>query len=210
MAWKRASLLTLSLCAFALSGCYARSLPLAPLPEPAPGHISPALSRVVGIRSGKHGDNVALVHAGRVAERFARRLFEAGVFSDVIHPLTDRSPARPDVVIELSVSSTHDLHPLKNLAADIAAGLSLLLLQPVLPTTWDLSVEITASGHGGGAGRAEVFRTAARSRFEFTWLRASQESIEHWHRETSDRAINAMVARVAEHYAPAAQPAMQP
>ncbi len=208
MAYKRVSLLRVALwaSALALTGCYAKSSPITASPEYSASRPTPPLPFAVGLRSAAHGDNVALIQGAQVAGRFAMRLRDANVFSDVIYPMTELSPITPDLILEVSVSSAHDLHPLKNLAKDIAVGLSLLLLQPLLPTSYDLAVEITALPSGSGFAPAPELRATRRSRFSFTWLRASDEAIERWHLDTTNRAIDAMIASVEEHYAAAARP----
>ena len=90
------------------------------------------------------------------------------------------------------------VHRLANLAKDIAAGLSILLLQPVLPTVVDLEVELEA--RGTATGTAPELRGTSRTRFEYTWIRAPKESIEQWHRKATDRAIDELIARIVDHY----------
>ena len=96
-----------------LAGCYAKSVPMAPHKTAAPSSEAFAArpTLLAGVRSATHGDNIERVHPERVSHRFAESLYAAGVFSDVVYPLTERSPAVPDIVFEISVSSAYDLHP---------------------------------------------------------------------------------------------------
>ena len=189
---------------FVLAGCYAKSVPMLPRETTPLGEESPASRPMLlaGVRSTTHGDNIARLHPERLAQRLAERLATASVFSDVVYPLTRQSAAVPDVVFEVSVSSRYDLHPVSNLAKDIAVGLSILLLQPVLPTVYELEVEIAARSPGSvGAPDSEPdLRGTSRTRFEFNWLRAPAESIEQWHFEATDRAIEDLLARIIDRY----------
>ncbi len=202
---RRTAVIALSASAFALfalAGCYAKSTAMAPRENAAPPGESPASrpTLLAGVLPAKHGNNIERLQPERVTQRFAERLYAANVFSDVVYPLTSRSPAVPDVVFEVTVSSSYDLHPVSNFAKDVAVGLSILLLQPVLPTVYDLEVNLaTRSPAPGGAAEPEL-RGASRTRFEFTWLRASKESIEQWHSEATDGAIDELVDRIADRY----------
>jgi len=196
------ALLTSAFALVVLAGCYAKSVPMPP-PEPSepPSHSSgPRPTLLAGIRTATHGDNIERLHPERLTQRLAERLAQASIFSDVVYPLTKQSPAVPDVVFEVSVSSSYDLHPVSNLAKDIAVGLSILFLQPVLPTVYDLEVKLATSGSTTDGAPASKLLGASRTRFEFTWLRASEESIEQWHRETTDRAIDELVERIGDRY----------
>ena len=196
------TVIALSTSAFALvvlAGCYAKSVPM-PLLEPSvPLNHSPGSrpTLLAGVRAATHGDNIERLHPERLTQRLAERLADANIFSDVVYPLTVQSPAVPDVIFEVSVSSIYDLHPVSNLAKDIAVGLSVLLLQPVLPTVYDLQVELATSGSTTGG---DVLLGRSRTRFEFNWLRASDRSIEQWHREATDRAIDELVKRIGDRY----------
>jgi hypothetical protein len=207
MRGNQTAMLLLATSAFALflwTGCYAKSAPM-PLSEPSAKQSPEAGSRptlLVGIRGASHGDNIQRLHPERLTQRLAERLADAGIFSEVVYPLTELSPAIPDIVFEISISSHYDLHPLTNLAKDVAVGLSVLLLQPVLPTVYDLNVEVSASASPVGDQSRSKLVAARQSRFEFTWLRASEESIEAWHHETTERAIDALVKRIVDFYGP--------
>ena len=182
-----------------LAACYAKSVPLPQrAPSATPSH-SPDSRRTLlaGIRSTTHGDNIERLQPERLTQRLAERLADASIFSDVVYPLTKQSPAVPDVVFEVSVSSSYDLHPVSNLAKDIAVGLSVLILQPVLPTVYDLEVQLETSG---SIADGTKLQGTSRTRFEFNWLRASEESIEQWHREATDRAIDELVKRIGDRY----------
>ena len=204
----RSALIALLTSAFALvapsvlAGCYAKSVPM-PLREPSatPSHSSGSRPTLLaGIRSTTHGENIERLQPERLTQRLAKRLADASIFSDVVYPLTKQSPAVPDVVLEVSVSSSYDLHPVSNLAKDIAVGLSVLLLQPVLPTVYDLEVELATSGSISGGAPESKLLGRSRTRFEFTWLHASEESIEQWHREATDRAIDELVERIGDRF----------
>lgn len=187
-----------------LAGCYAKSVPMTPGEATAPSSDSPTSGPMLlaGVRSATPGNNIERIDPERMTHLFAERLYDAGIFSDVVYPLTEQSPAVADVIFEISVTSSYDLHPVSNLAKDIVVGLSILLLQPALPTVYDLEVTLEArSPRSGRAPELESeLRGASQSRFEFTWFHASKESIDEWHRETTDHAIDELVARIADHY----------
>jgi len=161
---------------------------------------------LAGVRAATHGDNVDLIVPESVVQHFAERLYAAGIFSDVVYPLTERSPAVADIVFELSVTSSYDLHRISNLARDIAVGLSVLLLQPMLPTVYDLEVTLTARAITTEDMQETVLEGSARSHFESTWLRVPEKSVRQWHRETARRAIDALVARVADRHGARSRP----
>lgn len=185
---------------FLLAGCYAKSVPMPPraAAEPSTKAAVPRPTLLAAVRSSEHGDNVGRIQPERLVQRFAERLYDATIFSDVVYPLTERSPAVPDVVFEISVASSYDLHPVSNLAKDVAVGLSILLLQPVLPTAYDL--EVTLATRGVGTETKPELLGTGQTRFEFNWLRAPDDSIEQWHRDTTDRAIDELVDRIAARY----------
>jgi len=196
------TLATGALAMVVLTGCYAKSVPIAPLEIAAPSSESPATQATLlaGVRGGEHGENIERLLPERIVQRFAERLAETRAFSEVVYPLTDQSPAVPDVVFEISVSSSYDLHPVSNLAKDVAVGLSILLLQPVLPTVYELEVQLATNAPMMGAENESALLGSGRSRFEFTWLQAPEESVRDWHRGTTDRAVDELVNRIARRY----------
>jgi len=185
----------LLLLALVLASCSARSFPQESAP-PAPVRAEPLALRA-GVRDASAGPNVGRIRAGDVAERFARELREAGLFADVVFPLTELSPVEPDVTLEVQVASKHDLHPWQNLLKDLAVGLSVLLLQPLLPTTWDLDLDLGVRARDREGRTLVESRQSSRFRFESTWLRAPEDALVRWHADAVDFAVRALVARLA-------------
>lgn len=182
------------------AGCYARTAPIpSSIDERPPSDRSPAraaIDRRVGIRLGESPTNVPQILPSRVVERFAARLAETGRFREVVYPLTALAGGEPDVVYDVSVSSSADLHPVSNLVKDIVVGVSVLLLQPALPTAYDLDVALAASASSRDGRRAATLRASHALRFETTWLAPPAESIRAWHDETADGAIDALIAMI--------------
>ena len=182
------------------SGCYARTVPIPRGVDRPPASEAPAtraaVDQRIGIRSGESAGNVPQIDPSRVVERFATRLAKAAVFTEVVYPFTSLAGGEPDVLYDVSVTSSVDLHPLSNLVKDIAGGVSVLLLQPALPTTYELDVEIAAIASSRDGRRLATHRASHALRFETTWLTPPAESLRAWHEETADGAIEALVAAI--------------
>jgi hypothetical protein len=176
--------------------CYARSFPESGA-APAPVRAEP-VPLTAGVSAASGGPNVARIRALDVGERFARELREASLFAEVTYPLTDLSPREPDVALEVSVASHHDKHVWKNLAKDVAVGLSVLLLQPLLPVTWDLELELGVRARDRAGRSLFESRESSRFRFESTWVRPpSEAALARWHDEATLHAVRSLVARLA-------------
>lgn len=185
----------LGLVLLVLASCYARSFPLAdaPLADAALSGEAP-LGLVVGLRAGEEGRNVFHIRQGEVVERFAERLAEAGLFERVIHPAGSRTAAPLPLVIELEVRSRYDLHAIRNLAQDVAAGATLLLLQPLLPTTWDLEIGLELRVRGSD-GRVVWEQSASDlHRFESDWLHPPEAALADWHTQAIEHALQKAIA----------------
>ena len=190
--WTQAALTALIV--LALAGCYARSFPLG---EAAPtcGAVEP-VGIVVGLRGGPAQSNVGRIQSVEVLERFLDHLAESGLFARLIYPYTDYAPDEPDLVLELSVSSHHDLHKWTNLGKDLLVGASLLVLQPVLPTVYDLDLVLTLRVLGPGGESVTELVQEGRYRFEHDRVRASNASLETWHEEAIEDALRSLEARL--------------
>jgi hypothetical protein len=179
-----------------LAACTARSFPLDGAAPPATPR-GEALPLTVGVAAASGGPNVARIRPLEVGERFARALREAGLFAEVGFPLTELATRGPDLALELSVASRHDLHVWRNLAKDVAVGLSVMLLQPLLPVTRDLELELGVRARDR-AGRTLLESGATcRFRFESTWLRPREGDLARWHDEAVAHAVRGVVERLA-------------
>lgn len=173
-----------ALVVFALTGCYARSFPVGEA-APVSGVVEP-VEILVGLRGGPVQPNVGRIHSVEVLERFLDQLAEGGLFTRLVYPYTDDAPAEPDLVLELSVSSHHDLHKWTNLGKDLLVGSSLLVLQPVLPTVYDLDLVLTLRVLGPGGESVTELVQEGRYRFEDNRVRASNASLEAWHEKAEE------------------------
>lgn len=184
--------LLLALVWASLCGCYARTVPLA---EPPPVHaLSRPLPGTAGVRLAPGADASALA----VALQFAQALEAAELFDRVVFPHTAQAPTPVDIVLDLHTTSTPDHKALANLVKDLAVGASLLVLQPVLPTRYDLAVEV-----GVEARRADGFpvgRYLGRSvtSFESNHLRTEGAALEAWRREAVQRAVDAAISELLD------------
>jgi hypothetical protein len=151
---------------------------------------------VVGLRGGPVQQNVGRIHSVEVLERFLDQLAEGGLFTRLIYPYTDYAPAEPDLVLELSVRSHHDLHKWTNLGKDILVGASLLVLQPALPTVYDLDLVLTLRVLGPGGESVTELVQEGRYRFEHDKVRASNASLEAWHEMATEDALRSLEARL--------------
>jgi hypothetical protein len=149
------------------------------------------------VRDASVGPNVGRIRSLDVAERFARELRQAALFAEVVFPATELAPLRPDVTLEVSVASRHDLHPWENLLKDLAVGLSITLLQPLLPTHWDLDLDLAVHARDREGRTLAEAREASRHRFESNWFRPPEEALARWHEDAVDAAVGALVARLA-------------
>jgi hypothetical protein len=183
-----------ALVVLALVGCYARSFPLGEA-APACETVEP-VGVVAGLRGGPTQSNVGRIRSVEVLERFLDHLEESGLFTRLIYPYTDHAPDKPDLVLELSVSSYHDLHKWKNLGKDILVGASLLTLQPVLPTVYDLDLVLTLLVLRPEGESVTELVQEGRYRFEHDRVRASNASLEAWHVEAIEDALRSLDARL--------------
>ena len=178
-----------------LLGCYAKSFPLAPAPAP-PTRAATPLPLTAGVRAGASGENVVRIHATDVLARFAGRLDGEGLFRDIVFPYTGLARVEPDLLLELSVASELDLHPIQNLLKDLVVGVSVLLLQPAVPTAYDLDVELTLRVRSARGDLIAQLQQTSRFRYETTWLHPPADSLDAWHREATDHAVEALIARL--------------
>jgi hypothetical protein len=185
-----------------LTGCFARTVALDPPPAASDHDCCGAqdralvLSQSAGLLVVEQEPNVPQVQPLAVAEDFAEALANDGVFEHVVFPMSELAAVAAPITMELSVASSFDFHRFNNLLRDLATGASLLLLQPVLPTRYDLTLELTLTV-GTEAGRT-LWRgqEIIRSRFEYNWLRPPEEALDVWYRETQQRAVAALVTRL--------------
>ncbi len=192
---RSALLLGVLLGALLLSACSARYRALSP-PPPSAAQARAGLPLLVGVTRGGEGEGVPRLPADRGAERFAAALQQAGLFRGVVYPVSELAPLQPDLWIAVSQSSRYDRHLWRNLASDTAVGLSLLLLQPLLPSLADLEVEIAWEVRTPAGRALERGRAAASTRFESTFLRAPEREVARWHDETQALAIEAAIAQL--------------
>lgn len=185
-----------------LPSCYARTIPLDPLVEHAqpPGADAAStapLPLVVGVRAAQSGTQVPGIDSQRVVERFASELSSAQLFRAVVYPMSDLAHLSPDLVLDVTVASSMNLHEVENLAKDVAVGISVLLLQPVLPTTYDLRVEIGAQILSRSGRTIASYTQAPSLRFKSNWISPNQEARAQWREEAVARAVAAVVNDMA-------------
>ncbi|MCH2169185.1 hypothetical protein MK489_00260 [Myxococcota bacterium] len=197
----------------AFTGCYARTAPL-PLPDADAPHIAlpnPGSARgsvastfpgapiplVVGVQANSPGPQAPGIDPRRVVERVASTLSSAQLFSAVLYPVSELAHLSPDWTLTVSVSSSLDLHAVENLAKDIAVGVSVLLLQPVLPTTYDLRVEIEAQIHSRDGKVVASYAQAPSLRFESNWISPDYEARAEWRDEAVALAVAALIDEIA-------------
>jgi hypothetical protein len=158
--------------------------------------LAPTIPLVVGVRSGEDGTNVFRVRPAELAQRFSEQLAEAALFERVVHPLGPLAEPEPALVLELTIRSRHDLHAVRNLAQDAAAGATLLLLQPLLPTTWDLEIELGLRALVGGNHVVWQQTQTSRQRFESDWLHPPEAAVAEWYASATQRALQQGIALV--------------
>ena len=191
----------LAAAALSVAGCYARSFPLPPV-ELADVESTPSPSPLpldVGVRGGEEGANVFRVRQAEVVQRFAEQLAESGLFERVIHPPGPLAVESPLLVFELTIRSRHDLHAVRNLARDVAAGATLLLLQPLLPTTWDLELELGLRALVGEERVVWEEKRTSRHRFESDWLHPPDAAVAEWYDRATQQVLDQGVSLVRAH-----------
>jgi hypothetical protein len=189
--------LALLIAALASWGCYAKHFPLE---EEAPSSAAaPRLAWTAGVMVAEaaSGQNVRRINVSDVAERFARRLEAADVFERVVFPYTKLSPVAADVVFEISVRSRVDLKWWQNLVYQAAVGASLLLLQPVLPTQYDLWIDLTARATAADAGWVKEHHYRGVYRFEHNRIQARESEVQAWNDDATVDAAEQLVRRIA-------------
>lgn len=130
-------------------------------------------------------------------ERFATRLAASEVFEELQFPASALANPRPDLLIHTAVDAHYERHWLRNFASDWLVGLSLLTLQPLLPSIADLCVEIRWEARRADARRLHADSARACNRIESTWLRVPESDLAKWHDETLARAIDRAVLQIA-------------
>jgi len=191
----------LAAAALSVAGCYARSFALAPVDfadVESPPSLSPLPLRV-GVRGGEEGANVFRVRQADVVQRFAEQLAEAGLFERVVHPSGPLAVEPPLLVFELTIRSRHDLHAVRNLARDVAAGATLLLLQPLLPTKWDLELELGLRALVAGEQVVWEETRTSRHRFESDWLHPPDAAVAEWYAGATQQVVDQGLALVRAH-----------
>lgn len=193
----RRAALCVALLASALlaAACATRSQLLTP--PAAPSAAAEPIPLRAGVARGEALESVPRVSAGAGLERFAARLHETGLFRAVVFPAGELASPPPDLLLRISLGSRYDRHRLRNLASDAAVGLSLLLLQPLLPSLADLEVELRWEARAPDGRLLHADRALVRNRLESTWLRTPEPEVARWHDETLGLAIDAALAQLA-------------
>lgn len=185
------------LLATTLPACYAKHFPTGEPPVPPQVAVQPvefAVGVTKWVDNGKN--NAARINQCDVVELFAKRLNAENLFTTVLFPYTGLSPSYPDVILEVSVSSNYNLHSGENLLKGVAIGLSLLLLQPALPTEYDLSVLLAVRATSRDGRLIKLYEYRSDYRFQYTLLQPSGEAINRWHGDTIIHAVEAVISQI--------------
>lgn len=164
----------------------------------APNAAAEPLPLLAGVARGAALESVPRLPAGAGVERFAARLHEVGIFRAVLYPAGALASPPPDLLLRVSLGSRYDRHRLRNLASDLAVGMSLLLLQPLLPALADLEIEVRWEARAPDGRLLHAERALVRNRIESTWLRTPEAEAAHWHAATLDLAIDAALAQLSD------------
>lgn len=193
--------ITLLILSTALTACYAKHFAkdesrLPPQIAVEPVKLAAGVAKAEPNR--KEKENVARINPSDVVESFAKRLKDENFFTGVIFPYTELSLMDPDVILEISVRSNYDLQSSENLLKGIAVGFSLLLLQPLLPTEYDLSVYLAVRATTRDGRLIKEYQSRSDYRFQYTSLQPSNEAINQWHQSTVDHAIEGLINKIME------------
>jgi len=198
MQLSRLASVTLLSAALGAAGCYAKHFPQDGEASPAPSStiLVPLVAGVVGAAA-EPGDNVNWIQVDTVVAAFAQQLERAHVFKAVIHPYSDLAPVEPDVLFKVKVDSHFDRMEVKNFFKQVLVGGTLLLLQPVLPVQWDLTVHLAAFASRPTRAWSKKYEERSTYRFESTWVQPSRVSIQSWNDDTYGDAVRGLVAQIA-------------
>ncbi len=198
MQLSRLASITLLSVALGAAGCYAKHFPQDGETSPAPSSATlvPLVAGVVGAAA-EPGDNVNWIQVDKVVAAFAQQLERAHVFKAVIHPYSDLAPVEPDLLFKVKVDSHFDRMEAKNFFKQVLVGGTLLLLQPVLPVQWDLTVHLEALASRPIRAWSKKYEERSTYRFESTWVQPSRVSIQSWNNDTYRDAVRALVAQIA-------------
>lgn len=190
---------TMVVLATVLVGCYARSFPKEEPSVPTQITVKGVdLTAAVAKAETQKDENVPRINPSDVVEYFAKRLNDEHFFKAVTFPYTELSPTHPDVILEVSVKSTYDLNTNENFLKGIAVGLTLLLLQPVLPTEYDLSLHVAVRALSRDGLPIKQYDFGSDFRFQYTVPRPSEESITQWHTDTIRQAVEALITQIKQ------------
>jgi hypothetical protein len=178
------------------SGCATEIRTLDSPAAPALERAAP-LPRIAGIAAAESRERVPRLAGSEAVARFASSLAAAEVFEGLEFPATALANPKPDLVLDVAVESRYDPHRLRNLASDWLVGLSLLTLQPLIPSIADLCVEIRWEARASDARTLAGDSAIACNRIQSTWLRVPEADLATWHDATLARAIDAAVAQIA-------------
>lgn len=182
-----------------LAACYARHFPTEESRTPTQVAAERVdLTAAVAKAETQEEQNIARIKPNDVVELFAKSLDDEHFFNTVIFPYTESSPIEPDVILEVSVMSTYDLHTNQNFLKGIAIGLSLLLLQPLLPTEYDLSVHLAVRAISRDRRPIKQYDYRNDFRFEYTVPRPSEESIIQWHKDAYRNVVEAVINEIKQ------------
>jgi hypothetical protein len=179
-----------------VSGCYAKHHPLeGATPSPRATSALPVVAGVVVAETGAD-DNARRVAATEVVQEFARHLEAAHLFERVVFPYTPLSQVAAQVVIEVRVTSRVDERFWWNLLTQSAVGASLGTLQPLLPQSCDLDIQLTARLHTPEGDWAREHQHRSRYRFETTWVQAREADLRAWRRAAEADAAARLVQQM--------------
>jgi hypothetical protein len=155
------------------------------------------LPAIAAIAAAEPRTSVPRLTQSAALERFAARLAAAGLFDEIQFPASELANPKAGLWIHTAIDARYERHWLRNLASDWLVGLSVLTLQPLLPSIADLCVEIRWEAQRSDAQRLHGDSAVACNRIESTWLRVPEADVAKWHDETLARAIDRALLQIA-------------
>jgi hypothetical protein len=166
-------------------------------PLPTSGTIEP-IAESVGVIVIEPLPQGTELTATAIAERIAGRLRDDQVFSIVVFPFSDLSAVKPDLLLALRIRSEQDLKMRWNLPKAILVGLSMSLLQPVLPTVFSATVNVEAEVSDLSRRVVAEYSSTTQYEFKSTWFMPSSDSLGRYLQDTADHAAQYVVNQLKD------------
>jgi hypothetical protein len=179
-----------------LQGCYTKHYALdgSSIPEPVKAETIDLVAGIESIKNETSEQND--LPPSEVVDLLAKRLDEDKVFSAVVYPYTEMAKVDADVILKVSCNVIEDLKMDQNLVKAVLTGLSLYLLSPVLPTEFDLILEIDVEAYTAQGQKINKYQSKSEYRFASTDFLPSEDSIYEWVEDSKKHAVEEMVNEI--------------